>query len=283
MRKFFYTLNCYLKNIFKKFIENEGLLLSSGIGFAAVICIIPLLLLITSIFGSILNSQTAVYKQIEIFLENFFIAKPYSSQIRTTITSLVDEIISNRQSFSFIAIFTLIWTSTNLFAFTRMSLNRIYKIEKQRSIVRNFFEDVFWVLISLTIFFIVNIVLWMYSIFESFLKLFPFLEQEVIYFTFPFFSNFVTYVLMFFVIYRYIPNERIPIKIALISSVTSASLWKFAGVLFSLYLSKFSLFGSVYGAYAFLLSAFIWVYYSCITFLVGAEVGQIYKERSSNK
>jgi uncharacterized BrkB/YihY/UPF0761 family membrane protein len=37
--------------------------------------------------------------------------------------------------------------------------------------------------------------------------------------------------------------------------------------------------GTLYGTYAFLIGISLWVYYASLAFLIGAEVGWLYKER----
>ncbi|MEE9288065.1 MAG: YihY/virulence factor BrkB family protein, partial [Bacteroidota bacterium] len=97
-------------------------------------------------------------------------------------------------------------------------------------------------------------------------------------FTSPLISFFLT-TLMFYIAYRYIPNERPMPRVALISAVTTGVFWELASRGFSLYLSELRPFARVYGTYAFLLVTLVWVYYSSLMFVVGGEMGQLYRER----
>jgi len=36
----------------------------------------------------------------------------------------------------------------------------------------------------------------------------------------------------------------------------------------------------VYGAYTLLIAVVFWIYYSAVVFIVGAEIGQLYRERA---
>jgi membrane protein len=272
----------YLSGLLSHFIKDDGLFLASGMSFAVVTCIIPLMLLLTSILGSILESRIVVYQQIDEILGKIFVAKPYVGTIRETLTSIIEEIISNRTGFGFVAAFTLIWTSTNLFAFTRSSLHRIYRVTQTKNIIMSILEDITWVLAAAVLFFIVNGVMWMYSFLVSLLTILlgtVQVQKQLLEYSVPFIMSFLSFVALFFIIYRYIPDQRIPKKIALISSLMTAILWQSAGELFSWYLSRFPAFGKIYGAYAFLIVALLWIYYSCITFVIGGQIGQLYREK----
>jgi uncharacterized BrkB/YihY/UPF0761 family membrane protein len=55
-------------------------------------------------------------------------------------------------------------------------------------------------------------------------------------------------------------------------------LWVVSGKLFGVYLRSYSLIGTVYGPYAFLLVLLLWIYYSSIIFVFGGIIGEVYWE-----
>jgi membrane protein len=84
---------------------------------------------------------------------------------------------------------------------------------------------------------------------------------------------------MFFIIYKLVPHGKINNKVVLTSAVTSTISWELLKVIFTIYLIHFSNFTAVYGAYAALVAVIFWIYYSSFTFVLGAEIGQLYTER----
>ncbi len=278
----FAFIRYYPKALFHRFIKDDGLFLASGISFAAVTCVIPLLLLVASVLGSILESKAIVYQQIEEILSRLFVAKAYAGTVKEKLINIIEEIITERTNFGLVAIFTLIWTSTNLFAFTRSSLHRIYQVTQTRNIFLSILEDIFWVISAAILFLAVNSVMWMYGLLQNILSTLPqgiHIKTHWLEVSFPTFITFLLFVAMFFVVYRHVPDQHVPRKVALISALTAAILWQSAGWIFSWYTTRFPTFGKIYGAYAFLIVSLLWIYYSGITFIIGGEVGQLYRER----
>jgi membrane protein len=276
----------YPKAVLFRFMKDDGLFLASGIGFAVVTCIIPLILLVASVLGMMLESPTTAIQSIQEMFGNRLLPIPYLATVRETLVSVIEEIINNRTGFGFVAAFTLIWTSTNLFAFTRSSLHRIYRVTQTRNIFMSILEDIFWVLVLAVLFFVVNFIVWMSSLLQQIIYLLPNAIQtkaEWIEYSFPALLIFIVFTMMFYVIYYRVPDQHVPKKVALISALTTAILWQGAGWFFSWYVVRFPTFGKIYGTYAFLIVSLLWIYYSGITFVIGGEVGQLYREKHNLK
>jgi membrane protein len=92
-------------------------------------------------------------------------------------------------------------------------------------------------------------------------------------------ASFALTLLMFFAVYRYIPDESPTSRVAWRSALTTTVLWETAARLFAWYLKEFHSYSAIYGTYAFLLVLLIWVYYSSVVFVVGGIVGKLYQER----
>jgi membrane protein len=84
---------------------------------------------------------------------------------------------------------------------------------------------------------------------------------------------------MFYLIFKLVPQGFVSPKVSLISSLTAAVLYEILKFLFLIYLVSFANYQKVYGAYAAFVAIIFWLYYSSLTFVIGAEVGQLYKEK----
>ena len=84
---------------------------------------------------------------------------------------------------------------------------------------------------------------------------------------------------MFYTIYKLVPHGNINNKVVLISSISSTLLWEMLKFAFTMYLVNFSNFAAVYGAYGAIVAVIFWIYYSSTTFVIGAEIGQLYHEK----
>jgi membrane protein len=86
-------------------------------------------------------------------------------------------------------------------------------------------------------------------------------------------------VILYLVLFRMLPNERLSRPVLLVSAMTTVILTEAMRLLFVYYMTHISSIGTLYGTYAFLIGISLWIYYASLAFLIGAEVGWLYKER----
>ena len=79
------------------------------------------------------------------------------------------------------------------------------------------------------------------------------------------------------------PIIKIRKRSVLIGAFWASILWVTAKIIFGLYLSTFTTFSRIYGAYAFVIVVAFWIYYTSAVFIVGAEVGKLFDERVDEK
>ena len=82
-------------------------------------------------------------------------------------------------------------------------------------------------------------------------------------------------VLLFALIYRYVPSESIPWGDVWIGATVTALLFTIGKYLIGVYLGK-STFNSAYGAAGSLIVLLLWIYYSAQIFLLGAEFTRVF-------
>src|SRR5581483_5576322 len=87
-------------------------------------------------------------------------------------------------------------------------------------------------------------------------------------------------ILLYVILFRMLPHARLSRKTIFVSAGTTVVLTEAMRFLFAYYITHISSIGTLYGTYAFLVGISLWVYYASLAFLVGAEVGWLYKERN---
>ena len=94
-------------------------------------------------------------------------------------------------------------------------------------------------------------------------------------------ASFVLIFTAFFIMYLLVPQKKLPRKAILISALSSAVLWELARYLFGFYVMNVATgnIKRVYGAYALVIVVAFWIYFTSIVFIIGAEIGQLYRER----
>jgi membrane protein len=86
-------------------------------------------------------------------------------------------------------------------------------------------------------------------------------------------------VCMFFCLYKLMSYRRIRARTALYAAFWASVLWEIAKHGFRLYLFKVAALSQVYGSFGLLFALILWVYYSCIVFVLGAEMGWVWEQK----
>jgi membrane protein len=87
--------------------------------------------------------------------------------------------------------------------------------------------------------------------------------------------SFAMTVVLFAMIYKYVPNEDIAWRDVWVGAVVTAFLFSIGKSLIGLYLGRSS-FSSAYGAAGSLIVLLLWIYYSAQIFLLGAEFTRVF-------
>ena len=281
-KAFFNGLKYYVKGIYDKFDEDHIWIQSAGIAFYILICAIPFTLILFSIFGIYLSSEnatTAIDKYLNAIVG---ITPELKLKIKDVILNRMDEISSNKALTAIIGTLGILWTASGLFSTIRDVLNKIYKINLEVFYVWGKLKDIGMVFIVIVLFLLSFTSTAIISILKTIDDKFFFNTL----FSFGIMDNIATIViglmftfLMFYTIYKLVPHGRISTRVVIVSSVSSTLMWEILKFLFTFYLVHFSNLTAVYGAYAAIAAVIFWVYYSSTTFVLGAEIGQLYHEK----
>lgn len=278
----FDSISYYSRGIYNRTHDEKLTLLASGIAFNGILCMIPLVLLFTSFLGIVLDSSELAVQRVEEALTAVFPNQPYAQNIKQAIKQAVGDIILYRTSFGLVGAAVLIWTGTSLFSAIRNALHTVFHVTSTKNLFISILEDIVWVFSAGLLFIALNFLTWMSSIIDTLLALLPpirDLELGALTTTLPKFAQVALTLLMFFIVYRFIPDIKPPSRAAWLAAITTTALWELAAAVFGWYLAEFHSFSKLYGAYAFLLVLLVWVYYSAFVFVLGGIVGQLYRER----
>jgi len=229
----------------------------------------------------ILHSSSLTLQKVNELLSTIFPPQPYAQEIKRSLMGIIHDIIRYRSTFGLYGIGILIWASASMFSSVRYVLNTIFHLKPKKLVLFNIIENIILVIVLGAIFVVANFFSWILLPINSLLEEIP----EIGHFNISLFFKSITYVaslipafFTFFILYRYIPEKGISSKTAAIAALTTTLLWWIASKAFSFYLTAFHPYSKLYGTYAFILVFLIWIYYSAVVFIVGAIVGQLYRE-----
>jgi membrane protein len=259
----------------KKFNDDNGFLLSSGIAFNLVICLIPLILLTLAFIGTSLYSDREVLGHIRRYLENLI------PSLDPRIMKNILVIVRDRNIVGVVGIGGLVWASTWVFSAIRTALNMIFQVKKGQGILHGKAVDLLMVLLAGTLFlasmFLSSGVAFVRASHSSFLLGTGGAAKFLLRYIIPFFFTFG----MFFLIYEIVPNRRVRVKTAYQAALFTSLLWEAAKQFFGWYVLHLARFSVVYGSLATLAVFFFWIYYSAVILLLGGEIAFFLEKREA--
>jgi len=285
VKRIYVTIRYYVLKLILRFEIDHIWIMSSGIAFNFLLCIVPFLLILFTILGLYLDSSDTISR----LNENLNNLIPLPVEMRNKITSeLLDrirELSNNTWITGVIGVIGMLWTVSGLFSSFRDVLSKIYnlKIEKNYFILK--LRDIILALSTILLFLLSLVATYAITLIEVISKaLFgaevslSFLQGVVSVLVAYFISYF-----LFYIVYRFVPYQNIPKKVVLFSSYIAAIMFEVLKYLFSLYILKFANFGRVYGTYAAFVIFIFLIYYIAVIFVVGGEMGAIYLNRNRLK
>jgi membrane protein len=253
----------------KEFDRDHCFFLSSGIAFNVLLCLIPLSFLFLALIGAYLFSEQEILIHIREYLESIF------PSLDPKIMENVLRIMQDRQIVGILGLGGLAWTSTWVFSSLRTALNMVFEVDKGRGILRGKAVDLLMILLA-------GIFLFMSMIFSSVIHYFQGYQHRFPVPVGPLFSFLLKYLIpffftfcMFFLTYKIAPNKIIPSVLAFKAAFFISFLWEIAKHLFGWYVLHLGRFSIIYGSLGTLAVFFLWIYYSAIIFLLGAEIAAL--------
>lgn len=276
----------YVKSLYKDIcllsdrIEDHHLfMIASGIAFNILIYIIPLFLLVIFLISMTFNTiDITLY--IEQLFNSFLPPNPDSRSMMKIVIGEVDNIFLHSSLFGLIGMIGLLWVSSTLISSIRTGLNVIFNIETPKIFIFYRIKDIFLTIILTIFVFIYSYIIPIISLIKDFIDSFmpDYLDRFIgsgLILTASITSSFVVY----YFIYKFLPNKKLPRNVVLLSTVMSVILIEIARYTFAWYIGKISDYGKFYGTYAVIISLSIWIYYFALILLLSAEVSKFVNDR----
>jgi membrane protein len=248
----------------RSFGAHRGAFLASAIAFNVLLSLIPLVLLLLSVLGLYLNRGTDVADHLARSLRDFL------PIVDAKIMQGLLEVIQHRRIAGVAGLAGLAWAASMVFGSLRVSLNVVAGVERGRGTLRGLAVDLLLILLAgALILASLALTSWVVVLQRhgSALRL-GFLVRPVLKYALP--LLFTT--LMGFLVYTIAPNRRVPALPAAKAALFTSLLWEVAKHLFGWYVRRHGPFSLVYGSLSAAAVLVLWVYYSAVIFLLGAEL-----------
>lgn len=264
----------FIKTSISDFLRDDAMTLGAALAFYTALSLSPLLIILLSV-ASFLGEGTkqGIVRQISEMVG------PQAASVIETIIRNVDANPGAGSISAIIGTLAIIFSATGVLAALQKSLNRIWNIESKpgggvgnllRKRLLSFGMILaigFLLIVSLTVSTALNLVFAGTGI----------VWQIVNYLVTP-----GVFVLLFALIFRYLPDANIAWKNVWVGAAMTAVLFAVGIFAIGQYF-RYSSIGSAYGAAGSLLVLLVWVYYSSLILFFGAEMTQVYSRKYGSR
>lgn len=267
-----------IKKTFQQFIDDDCMSMAAGLAYYTVFALPPLLVILVTIGSAIFERE-----QVEHALESQMQGVMSADEMHAMIERAEDTGVGVLASL--IGIGLLLFGATGVVAQLQLALNRVWEVEPDPQIggVRNF---VVKRILSLGMILAVAFLLLVSLILTSVLAalgdyvgaMLPGEFWQPILWTINLLVSLLVFGLLFAAIFKILPDAEIAWKDVAVGSLCTAVLFMIGQFLLSLYLGNVEV-GGPYGAAGSLVLVLVWVYYSSLILLLGAEFTQVWARR----
>ncbi len=235
---------------------------AAAVAYYGLLAIFPLLLFLVSL-GSVVLSRSEVRDALNEFLIRAIPVPEVLDFVQVTI----GDTLARRGTVGVISLVVLLWSASSLFANLEMSLNKIWNVPR-RVVWHRRLLGILAVMILAGLFIVV--------IFLSTLEALPVLNGISVFDSLDLWITFFAATLFFWLIYRWLPNAKIPAAPSLAGGALAGIAWVIAQAVFRWYLtSGLSNLGAVYGTLASLIGFTLWAFVTGTILYVGAVFGAV--------
>jgi membrane protein len=262
--------------VIRRFVDHDGFLLAGALSFSFLLCLAPLALLLVSGVGFLLQSDEAAASVMETATS---LLPGYSSEVLAALALLTRE----RKVTGLLGGLGLAVFATQLFSLTRRVTNVAFRVQHRRGLVHGFAFDLFALgVLGMLAVVLSGAILTVVALGNLGLRVLPPSTLASAHWAkliaLPLLYLALAGLLLF--VYRTFPNAAVRTRAAVTATVVVAVVWEAARWGFSTYLTMFGVYGKLYGSFGVVVATLVWIYFSAIIFVVGAEIAAMLTERS---
>jgi membrane protein len=253
---------------FSSFRRNNDLAAASSMAFSAMLALIPALFLLTALLGMAIGSSLDAFSKVQELATQ--VIPNYSQEIMKEVSFIA----THKRTFGALNLLVFLLAVVPLVSDTRSVLGTIFRTGAGRPFLLERLYDV-----AITVVFMLGIT----AIAAAGVAL-TFAER---WFSLPhvprYLGGFVQYLFIaaaFFLLYLAFSRKFLPANLAA-GALTGAGLWYLMGPLFHRFLTFNPGYGLAFGSFKSLFVVIIWIYYSLVVFLIGAEIAASLERRET--
>jgi len=279
-----------IRTTIKRFIEDKCGNFAIKISYFTLLCAVPLVALFTFITTKILGNSEIAFRSLNLFSDELFI------QLDPSFFKTIEDISQNITNLGWFGLIGSLIAASFLFSNLIYSINFIFKANYQKSFFYNRIMEYLIMFIIGIIMLISLSITGMWTAVHSRVKestivanhINPDIVSLVNNFFLQYLLPFTLAFLVFFSLYKFIPEIKVHTKAAAISAAIASFLWELFKRLFAFYVAHFSAVGIVLskilqGTLTSIIFFLLWLTFSLFIVLWGAELSAFLNERINEK
>jgi len=252
-----------LRTAVANFRAHRGFFQAAGLAFSFLTCLVPILFFIVALAGFVLSRKAAS----EVVLNQLAEIIPvYKGELHEALS----QIIRRRSLSGLLGTVVLLLFASQLFASLRLVLNGIFGFMRGPGLLREVGKDLM-LLFAMGVFFLGSIVVFDLFAWIRLLLLTPTQVPAEWMRSLSLALAVGSSTMLFFVVYRYFPHQRVPAGAAFAGALLASLLWEVAKQGFRWYILRVGVYDKIYGPLGALVGLGMFAYYSGIVFILGAE------------
>jgi membrane protein len=253
----------------RKYGEDGGPVIAAAISFFALLSVIPLILLGVWALGHFLSSREA-FERVVDYLEGYL---PGSSSL---VEPYLQALVKGQRTIGWLAVGGLTWSASQGFVILELGMNLALRVRARRSFIASRLLGLGMILLaggSLLLSLLITSTLTAIQTYPLPLVGWQPGQIPVIWSIIGEIVSTALTILSFFIIYRVLPNTHVPWRSALTAGAIAGLAWEIAKRGFTYYLpSTATAMKQVYGSIAGVIALVVWIYYSSVILVLGAEL-----------
>jgi membrane protein len=268
------TVVRFVLDVFNRFGRDNGGLLAAGLAFFLILAFVPMLLIGIWVLGAFfIQKPHDAMAQIQDLLSTQILPGAAGREVkdlieRANIRDTIAKIEATHGVSGLIGVLGLVWTSMQIYISAASAMNAAWDTTEKRNWLKQRLVAL-GLLVGTGVLLVLSLAATAYG---------SYLSRHV---NVPFLVTILTEIgavavstVMYTVTYKYLPSARVSWKAAFAGGLIAAVGWEIAKKGLAVYLLHPNT--SLYGNLANLIIFILWVYYSMMIFLLGAEASAVY-------
>jgi len=259
-------IKAFAQNLYCRYHDDEVPAMGAQLTYYLILAVFPFLMFLVALVG--ITSLTP-----EQILQELGRLVPASSN--DTILGVLEEIqLGSSQALLSFGMVATLWSASKGVDAVIKALNKAYDEEESRSfIIVKGLSVLFTLALACSILLAFFLLIFGHWIGEQLFLLFMLPDYfDEVWAIAQYAVSLSVLILVFTLLYKYIPNRRLTFKEVLPGAIFSTIGWLLASMLFSFYVNNFGNYSKTYGSIGGIIVLLIWLYLSSVIIILGGEI-----------